>query len=255
MGKRRVLLIVEDQKQEPLLMHRLFEVYDLDMEYEIYSYGANIHDLYNRFFCSGDDPSDLSLLGVLSEMEKDSVKKKLFTYNYSDILLVFDYDPQDNRFCAEHLREMQEYFSESTDEGKLYLNYPMVEACRHFISFPDPDFLNRSVSRDEIRNYKEIVGRETAFQNFQRDFGKCEFDFAISHSLVKGHILIGKNGPTFDNLKSAGFDHCRLLDAQNAFFAERGNLPVLGTCLFFVSDYFPNLVSTKFAEITSFNEC
>lgn len=47
---------------------------------------------------------------------------------------------------------MSDYFSESTDEGKLYINYPMVEACKHFKDIPDDEYITRAVSIDDIRN-------------------------------------------------------------------------------------------------------
>lgn len=134
-------------------------------------------------------------------------------------------------------------FSGSTNEGKLYINYPMVEACRHFAAFPDPPFLTRSIRADEVKRYKALVGEETAYQNFQRSFSKREFDSAITHSLVEGFSLIGeKCNPPECWKRSAGFDHAQLLAYQSSTYAVEKKLPVLGTCLFFVLDYSPFLI-------------
>lgn len=133
--KRSVLLVVEGEKQEPLLLSRLFELYGLDASYEIFTYGTNLYELYERMF-DAEDPETLSLLGVLKERESgkrhpDEKLLRMLDKDFSDILLVFDFERQDNRFSYERLATMLKHFSESTDEGKLYINYPMVEACRH----------------------------------------------------------------------------------------------------------------------------
>ena len=124
MSRKQVLLIVEGIKQEIKLFQALFECYGLDIGYEIVSYNTNIYELYERMFSDGFQ-DDLSLLGVLKERASEE-DKWLFDQDYSDVLLVFDYEPQDNRFSPARLEEMQLYFNESTDNGKLYVNYPMV---------------------------------------------------------------------------------------------------------------------------------
>lgn len=119
MSRKRILLIVEGKKQEVSLFRALFACYRLDLEYEISPYGTNIYELYERMFADGAQ-DDLTLLGVLKE-RAPAEDRWLFDQNYSDVLLVFDYEPQDNRFSPERLAEMQRYFNESTDNGKLYV--------------------------------------------------------------------------------------------------------------------------------------
>lgn len=95
MSRKQVLLIVEGIKQEIKLFQALFRCYGLDIGYEIVSYNTNIYELYERMFSDGFQ-DDLSLLGVLKERASEE-DKWLFDQDYSDVLLVFDYEPQDNR--------------------------------------------------------------------------------------------------------------------------------------------------------------
>ena len=52
---------------------------------------------------------------ILLVVEGEKQERRLF----KQIFKTFDFDSQDNRFDADGLVRMQEYFCESTDEGKL----------------------------------------------------------------------------------------------------------------------------------------
>ena len=94
MNKPKILFLVEGAKTDVRLMQKLLSIYGFDQKYEIISYNTNIYTLYNEMF-RDNDPADLDLLQVLKEHEKDPRKKPLFDQSYSDILLIFDLDPQD----------------------------------------------------------------------------------------------------------------------------------------------------------------
>ncbi len=56
---------------------------------------------------------------------------------------------------------MAVHFDESTDRGKLYLNYPMLESYKDLKSVPDPRFLERTVGIQEIASYKADVAERS----------------------------------------------------------------------------------------------
>lgn len=60
---------------------------------------------------------------ILKDYSRDS-----FAYIY----LFFDYDGHSTLADDDKIREMLSFFSDETEEGKLYISYPMVEAIRHF---------------------------------------------------------------------------------------------------------------------------
>ena len=242
MPKRKVLLVVEGIKQEVQLFKALFRCFELDLEYEIYSYNTNIYDLYERMFLDGDE-EDLSLLGVLKERANET-DKVLFDQDYSDVLLVFDYDPQDNRFSHARLEEMQAYFNESTDNGKLYINYPMVEACKHFKKLPDEEFFNRSVAIGDIPDYKQIASRESKYQNFERCFTRPDVDAFIAMTAMKAMRVSGiDEGEPFEQSYQK-LDHEAVLLSQIDEHNSKGRVWVLGMALLFVMDYSKHLIDT-----------
>ena len=93
-AKSKILVLVEGQKTDPKLMKHLLEVYGIDQSHEIVSYNTNIYTLYNEMFQDGD-PDSLDILQILKEHEKDDTIRKLLNQRFSDILLIFDLDPQD----------------------------------------------------------------------------------------------------------------------------------------------------------------
>lgn len=153
--KSQILVLVEGNKTDYNLMNKLLEVYGISDSHEVVSYHTNIYTLYQEMFQEGD-PASVDLLQNLKEHEPNPLLKELFDRRYSDILLIFDLDPQDPLFSVDKITEMASYFVESSDMGKLYLNYPMVEAYYHMKSIPDPEFDSYTVSLEELTTIENL---------------------------------------------------------------------------------------------------
>lgn len=229
-NKTKVLVLVEGAKTDVKLMERLFDAYQISDSHEIVSYNTNIYTLYKEMF-ENKDPSTIDLLQLLKEKELDLEKKKKFDINYSDIILIFDFDPQDNLFTSKKIKEMLDYFNESSDMGKLYINYPMVEFFYHMKSIPDLYFYKYVVREEEIINYKSIVNK---ICHDYRKFAKCklEFNIVIKDNYDKAKQIIDK----------ANYDDIALLEKQCIKLENEHNIYVLCTCCFYILDYNPKLV-------------
>ena len=240
-AKRKILVCVEGEKIDVRLMERLFRLYGIDARYEIVPYKTNIYALYNTMFHEGD-PQSLDLLQVLKEHEPIGERKQLFDEKYSDILLVFDMDPQDPQFLPDKLVRMAEFFRESTDTGKLYINYPMVEAFYHMSSIPDPGYNDRYATYAELmsRDYKTRVNHE----NRNRDYTKFavtkeECNIVIRQNMEKAEMLAGHT----DSQEQPTPSQTDILNTQIKFFTQQKIVSVLSTCAFFIADYNPGLLS------------
>ena len=128
MSERKILVIVEGAKTDFNLMKRLLKIYGISDNHQIVSYDTNIYTLYNQLPENEEEYEDIDLQQILKEREKDERKIALLNERYTDILLIFDLDPQAPDFSPDKIRKMANYFTESTNMGKLYLNYPMVES-------------------------------------------------------------------------------------------------------------------------------
>lgn len=235
----KILVLVEGEKTDVKIMNHLLSVYGIRDHHQIVSYNTNIYVLYKKLFAE-EDPESLDLLQVLKENEKDESKKQIFDERYSDILLIFDLDPQDTEFSSDKIRRMLEYFNESTENGKLYINYPMVESFYHLKGLPDPDYNNRTVSLNELetKEYKTRVKNE-CLCNF-RDFAqsKEECNIVIGQNFEKALYITGKRSGENYYLPPS----LNILSAQVHKMEQDRILYVLCTCVFYIIDYNPKLI-------------
>lgn len=240
--KKKIFVIVEGERTGVQLMKKLISLYpELDANYEIVPYRTNIYVFYNAFFASGEEPDSFEILQALKSLEKDEARKSIFDEKYTDILLIFDLEPQDGLFAVEKIRLMQDYFIESSDMGKLYLNYPMVEAFYHMTSIPDNNYNNKRVSIEELRQgtYKARVNAESKGHDYRKFIAnRAECSMVIHQNLEKalqlqmdGHVGLGLSDLSLE----------KVLDTQLRVLAY-GYVHVLCTCAFFLYDYNPNLL-------------
>ncbi|MFI3227954.1 MAG: hypothetical protein R3Y09_11200 [Clostridia bacterium] len=232
MASKNILVLVEGAKTDMRLMTRLFEIYNLDDVFEIVSYNTNIYTLYNKMF-HNQDTEFLDLLQTLKEHDKS--KADIFDRKYSDIILIFDLDPQDSLYSYEKISEMAEYFSESTDNGKLYLNYPMIEAFSHRKGVNDENYISRTICVDDLAIYKQIVSRYTSDPRKLGD-NICDMSKIILQNLQKANNIIQNPEYTYYP------DLSKVLSSQIIKMEADREIFVLCTCVFFIADYDKDLL-------------
>lgn len=162
--RARKLLIVEGVHEKDILFSNLFRCYpELKItEDNIWVYGTDIYQLYRKITKEygekwfKDELSDVDLPFLLSKNTDDVCSKNDFT----NIILVFDYERQDPYFSEEIINNMVTYFSDSTDVGKLYINYPMIESYMDIHCLQrDDEYQYRKISSNYQlgTEYKETV--------------------------------------------------------------------------------------------------
>lgn len=160
--EKSILLVVEGKRREPLLMGSLLSRLGIADDYRIVSFETVIYQLF-EYLGSYGDVGDVDLVNALRELfDKDPEKRGLLDCDFTDVVLVFDFDPQDNRCNLDILHRYQEAFCDSTDNGLLFVNYPSVEAYRDFETLGDPGFVDEHVSvMGDVgcASYKDRVSR------------------------------------------------------------------------------------------------
>ena len=142
----RTLLIVEGFHEEQVLIPSLTRAFPeiLGRDPDILVYRTNIYMLYGKLTkIYGDDllESDIDLPYVISTDNNSS--EILYKRDFINIILIFDYERHDPNFSEDSICLMQKIFTDMTDNGQLYLNYPMVESYWDFKELPDKDFMKR----------------------------------------------------------------------------------------------------------------
>lgn len=182
------LLIVEGKHEKNKLFGLLFRCFPemkISMD-DIWVYGTNIYMLYDdivKEYGEEWEEDDVDLPFVISK--KQGIVPLRYKEDFTNIILVFDYERHDTNFAEDKIVQMQKCFMDSTDMGKLYINYPMIESYQHLCSLPDEDYEERkiSVSLQPGKKYKSLVREDSVVNKF------IEFPYKINN-LLKEHFEI-----------------------------------------------------------------
>lgn len=186
--RSRNLLIVEGNHEKNKLFWLVFKCFpeiNINME-NVWIYGTNIYMLYDdivkEYGCKwGEQNDDIDLPYVISKKRQPDMLQ--YKENFTNIILIFDYERHDINFSEEKILEMQRSFTDAADMGKLYINYPMIESYQHLCRLPDCDYAERKipVSLQPGKKYKALVANETVLSSM------VEFPHRID-GLLKNHL-------------------------------------------------------------------
>ncbi len=159
-----ILFVLEGAEREPRVFRTLERLFFGQGERIVCSFGNNIYELYRQL---QELDGDGDIVSILRENHAD-LPEGVKTSDFSEIYLFFDYDFQNENLTLEEmnqrLREMLAVFNDETDNGKLYVSYPMVESLCYTKELPDEHFEEYTVSRSDCmeRSFKDIA-REFSF--------------------------------------------------------------------------------------------
>ena len=234
-NKKNVLFIVEGDGAENTLIHHINRVLKITDEYKVLAYNTVIYELYEELMSD----SDLDLLLLLKEKANLEDKTK-FSVKYTNIYLIFDFDPHHHKYDLEKLKSMLVKFSDSTNGGKLYINYPMVESYKHLKQMPDLGFLKRTVSKLEVLEYKAIVGTFPIYSNLTKYTYTTVRDMLLHHTIK--YNFIGTKNKTIGDIEIYEDEDqlfaLNVLNIQNHQY-NMDQLYVLNTAIFYTLDLSP----------------
>lgn len=204
-NRSKVLLIVEGNHEKNKLLNRILQSFpemNIDKE-NILIYETNIYMLLSKIIEEyGEDwyEQDIDIPYLFSKIKGYAQRES--KRNYTNVLLIFDYERHDPSFSQTGIERMQRYFSNSEDMGKLYINYPMVESYMDLEGLNDPSFESRIVSsnmqngdeyKKRVKNtlISKLIRFPIKIQDILED-NLCVNSSVVSHYLE--HILEAKSG-------------------------------------------------------------
>lgn len=166
-----ILFIFEGKKRELRFYNALKRIYWGEEEIIVSVFDCNIDALYHEMEDLGEGADVVELMMGKYRGKKDNPFEGISTSDaFSEIYLVFDYDFHDFSRSPEQmnaqLKILLAYFNEETANGKLYVNYPMLEAVAFTKELPDKDFYSYTVSREACRTFKSYVHSFSFYPNF-----------------------------------------------------------------------------------------
>lgn len=168
--RQKHLFIVEGQHEKDKLFRFMFNCFpEIDIRIDdVIIYGTNIYHLHQDIINEHGQNwtnEDVDLPYIVST--KIGSGETYHKRDFSNILLIFDYERHDPLFSANIIADMQRYFCDVAGNGQLYLNYPMVEAYQDLHTLPDIGYQNRmvAVSLQPGHKYKNQVKKTSAITN------------------------------------------------------------------------------------------
>ena len=201
-----ILFIFEGKKREVRFFNTLKRLYWGAEEMIVSVFDCSIDALYHELQKLGDGADVVEMMMDKYKGCKDNPFKGIPRPDvFSEIYLVFDYDFHDVSRTAEQMNTqlvyLLDYFSEETENGKLYVNYPMMEAVAYTKELPDQAFYSYTVSREECRNFKELVHNFSSYPNFDfllrgddSDLRK-NWEFVVGQNVAKARLMTGAERP------------------------------------------------------------
>ena len=180
---KHILFVFEGVKTEPKLLESFERFYFQEdgRSSIVATFGTTVYPLYQEL----QDDEFLDVVEVLRE-RSDENKQSLEGISREDIAevyLFFDHDGHASNADDEKIKALLSHFNDETDNGKLFISYPMVEAIKHLS--PTLDFQHLTAEISDNGAYKKRASDEgdTVFRNLRR------LDQACWHEINRQHCM------------------------------------------------------------------
>lgn len=290
MSSSQIAIIVEGVKTEPKIFNSLKRLFfsgsggteNISLEIIQFPFCGNIYQFYELLRADGltdegsfELPVDtIPLLqdrvknlwkngqreGLLPRFDQKDVDR-LLRYkrtDFSQIFLFFDaelQDPHDKK--DEIIRLLTTVFSDETGNGKLYINYPMVEALKD-IRKGVPCCQDCLLSMSDISGYKMIVGKRSGFTNVE-NYKVGTWQLFCKRAVQRVSCLLLKDTPVCGDSKSISSisfqDYRKKVIQQSLYILQydkyisvNSEVMVLSSIPLFLLDYYREPIWKKMVE-------
>jgi len=241
--KEFIAIISEGEKTEKQIINNLQRNFPAFSNKIIFlSYKTNIYKLFKEI----EEDEDIDIISLLkerqikaNEVRRDVQEIDVSNINSDDIsqiYLFFDYDGHTENASDEEIVKMLNKFDNETENGKLYISYPMVEALKH-LKKDKLDINNYLVEAKTRINYKNFVSQNTDYENLV-NLTKGNWFFIISENLKRCLFLFeikNINYEIYSNMINQESIFNKQLDK---YISKEEKVLVLSAFPFFLIEYF-----------------
>lgn len=244
-----ILFVFEGAKAEPKVFESIRKLFLNEEEIGIVKYGTDLPTLYKKL---KDNDYDLFRVLPLKENSIEVADNQRIDTMFSQIYLFFDYDFQNSKLPPEELdniiKEMLDYFDEETENGKLYVNYPMVESLKYTKEMPDVNYNNYTVSRHgcadgKFKSASEAFAYAAAkayrfidISKTAEDEVKKNWSDLIDQNTKKANFVCNDCNDTVSDIEQ--ITQARLFDAQKTKYVDANDeVAILNSFPLFLFEY------------------
>jgi hypothetical protein len=251
-----VLLVFEGEKTEPQILENLRKHFFKDEKNTV------IHATFNtHIYTLWDEVRNDEYLDLLEIIRERNERNRTELANIkrddvSQIFLFFDYDGHVKEASDETIKEMLAHFNDETENGKLYISYPMVEALKHLgngADFKDTvvDAKDKIVCQERQANYKQLVSNLTIYQNLTV-LSKNHWHHIILENTKKANFIVNEiwDKPEYDEVITV-LNQTNIFNHQlQKYIDSHKKVAVLSPFPLFIIEYFGELVLIELTENT-----
>lgn len=228
------LLVVEGHHEKYELLSLILGSFpEINIHEEnVIIYGTNIYQLHAFLVKEYDEEwydADVDIPYVISKMKQ--LETAWHKDDFIDIFMIFDFERQDPFYSGDTIKKLQEYFGDSTDVGKLYINYPMVESYWDTYDLPNDSFACRRVmlpleKGEEYKNKVKYspIANASEFPQFLNDVLDKEYginDETIRKDCIEQILKLHSSEHLRDDIERILFDKMETTRLQTAkYFLE-----------------------------------
>lgn len=189
--------IVEGTVREPQVINNISGIFFSHGNCKIITLpaGENIYMLWKKLKA---DDFDTDIIEVLRESNVETEKQLdgLSRDDFSEVFLFFDYDAHQDNLGKEDdedvIVQMLKSFDNETENGKLYISYPMVESLRDYEPGICGKPVNCFVKIEDIGEYKTSSAQRSVKPHF-RDYTINDWKDIIDVFSMRISCLIGRS--------------------------------------------------------------
>lgn len=230
----KILCIIEGEVEEEKYLKSIRKCNLIPDNVEILPFRSEIYQLYTTIATENEDCYIEDLFSILKNKYPDKSNFENYSRNdFAEIYLFFDYDAHAPNASCSKINEMINFFNNETENGKLYISYPMVEANKDDpISFP-------SVSVPLGSKYKKLVrSRCNNKLNHIKSWDIQIWQNQIIKNLNAANNLLKITSSIYDYSNfNQNITQFNIFKFQSNLNEKNKEINILGSFVFFICDY------------------
>jgi hypothetical protein len=230
-----ILFVFEGERTEPEIFENMKRYYfqDKTNSYLIATYNTHIYDLYDKI--SSDSFQDII---ELLRIKNSQILKDIKRDDVDQVYLFFDYDGQANNAADDKIYEMLEFFNNETENGKLFISYPMVESLIDMDGLCDCNEERSKVLAKHNIEYKKFVNKASPIKFFSR-MRKDDWEKIIKKSVLKANSIVKDEYIKPEYSVFLTFDQLVIFSKQlSRFIHPLAKVAILCSFPMFILDYY-----------------
>jgi hypothetical protein len=232
--KGTILFVFEGKSTEDIIVSSLERHFFGKYDTIKCVFDAEIYQLYQKLSKS-DFSEDLVELLRKRSPENEQILKDYNRDSFAYTYLFFDYDGHSSLANDQDLMEMLQFFNEETEQGKLFISYPMIEAIKHYKDIETFKSLvvkckRKNCQSKDICKTREECFKEPHYKTFVPTDNDPHMNNLNSYDQKVWKTLITANLCKMNDLVADTFSLPNIVHPQSEVFAKQIEKHISNDC-------------------------